>query len=381
MNTTRTSFAILALALTPALGFAQGEQPRTHTVKKGDTLWDLAQQYLGDPFKWPEIYRRNQTTIQDPNLIYPDQVIIISGDVVATAGTPPDSAGVGAPVVTGDTMVAVDTTPVGGEMTQPRPAPPTMTIFNPDRFRVVRGERQELRIQEPAAAVRSGDFLQAPFMWDAAGVPGAGRVIEGSSTDGIGIQNTERPVQYMENVWLTVPQGAAGTREDRYILFRYGPVVQGQGRVIIPTGIVKVLADAQNGRAQAVLLAKFEDVFAGQMVMPLDTLSIAPGVHPTRVEFGLATRISYMYGEPVLPPVGHQIIFAAKASDGIAPGDQLTLSVPGGKASDGSDLPPLDVAVAQITRVTQWGASAIIIAQTDGGIVTGMAARVTGKMP
>ncbi len=370
------SLSLLLASLTPALAAAQGGESRTHTVKQGDTLWDLAQQYLGDPFKWPEIYRRNQSTIQDPNLIYPDQVIIISGDVVATAGTPADTTGVTMPNP-GDTTMVSDTT-----LPQQAPvAPPAMTIFNPDRFRVVRGERQSLRIQEPASAVRTGDYLQAPFMWDATGVVGAGQVTEGSSTDGIGIYNTERPIQYMENLYVRVPEGSAGARDERYLLFRYGPTILGQGRVVIPTGIVKVTTAAVNGRAQAVLLAKFEDVFAGHSVMALDTLTMAAGVYPTRVEFGLATTITYMYGEPVLPPVGHQLIFGAKASDGIVPGDQLTLQVAGNLAADGSQLPPQDVAVAQVTRVTPWGASAIIISQTDGGIKTGMTARLSGKMP
>lgn len=364
---------LAGLALAPALAAAQGA-PQTHTVKRGDTLWDLAQQYLGDPFRWPEIYRRNQATIQDPNLIYPDQVIIISGDVAPTPGTPDET-----PVVTEVPRDSLRMDSTGAEV--PASTPPSMTIFNPDRFRVVRGERQSLRIQEPAAAVRVGDYLQAPFMWDAAGVSGSGRVIEGSSTDGIGITNTQRPIQYMEDVWVSMPQGVTADADTRVLVFRYGPTVEGQGRVVIPTGIVRVIGTGADGRARGTVVAKFEDIFAGQQVMPMDTLNIAPGTYPTRVEFGLATKIAYMYGEPVLPPVGHQIIFAARASDGLVPGDQLTLSVPGGVASDGSQLPAQDVAIAQVTRVTQWGASAIIMSQTDGGIVTGMAARVTGKMP
>jgi hypothetical protein len=369
---------LVGLVLTPALAAAQGET-RTHTVKTGDTLWDLAQLYLGDPFKWPEIYRRNQSTIQDPNLIYPDQVIIISGDVMPTAGTPADTAMAAEQPV--DTM-AMDSLMMDSTGGQVEPvAPPSMTIFNPDRFRVVRGERQSLRIQDPASAVRAGDFLQAPFMWADNGVGGAGRIIEGSSTDGIGITNTERPIQYMEQLWLSVPDGVPGMRNDRLLVFRYGPRVSGQGRVVIPTGIVRLSGDAANGRAQAIVIAKFEDIFVDQGVMPLDTLQMDAGVYPQRVEFGLATRISYMYGEPVLPPVGHQVIFAANEGDGLKPGDQITLMVPGGKAADGTELPPQDIAVAQITRVTQWGASAIIMSQTDGGIITGMAGRVTGKMP
>lgn len=366
---------LAGLVLAPAAGLAQGAEPRTHTVKQGDTLWDLAQLYLGDPFRWPEIYRRNQSTIQDPNLIYPDQVIIISGEVEPTPGTPPDTA----VAVEAPAMDSLHMDSTGAEV--PQAAPPSMTIFNPDRFRVVRGERQALRIQEPASAVRVGDYLQAPFMWEAGGVAGAGRVIEGSSTDGIGITNTQRPIQYMEDVWVQLPQGLQAEHDTRVLIFRYGPTVQGQGRVVIPTGIVRLTGAPADGRARGTVVAKFEDVFAGQQVMAMDTLSIAPGVFPSRVEFGVATTVAYMYGEPVLPPVGHQIIFAAKASDGIVPGDQLTLSVPGVPAADGTAMPAQDVAVAQVTRVTPWGASAIIISQTDGGVVTGMAARVTGKMP
>ena len=37
-----------------------------HVVKKGDTLWDLAQYYLKDPFRWPEIFRRNTDVVENP---------------------------------------------------------------------------------------------------------------------------------------------------------------------------------------------------------------------------------------------------------------------------------------------------------------------------
>ncbi|MEO0141794.1 MAG: LysM peptidoglycan-binding domain-containing protein [candidate division WOR-3 bacterium] len=52
-------------------------QETTHTVKPGDTLWDIAGFYYQNPFLWPYIWRANLTQIEDPHWIYPDQVFVI----------------------------------------------------------------------------------------------------------------------------------------------------------------------------------------------------------------------------------------------------------------------------------------------------------------
>jgi hypothetical protein len=47
-----------------------------HTIVKGDTLWDLAAHYLGDPFLWPQIWERNPY-IKDSHWIYPGDPVVI----------------------------------------------------------------------------------------------------------------------------------------------------------------------------------------------------------------------------------------------------------------------------------------------------------------
>ncbi len=50
--------------------------PEQYTVKKGDTLWDLSNKFLSQPWYWPEIWYMNPQ-VQNPHLIYPSDVIKI----------------------------------------------------------------------------------------------------------------------------------------------------------------------------------------------------------------------------------------------------------------------------------------------------------------
>ncbi len=47
----------------------------THRVVSGDTLWDIAAHYLGNPFQYPELARLSR--IRNPDLIYPEDIIRI----------------------------------------------------------------------------------------------------------------------------------------------------------------------------------------------------------------------------------------------------------------------------------------------------------------
>ena len=375
-----STLVLVGLVLLPLPGLAQGTT-QTHTVKKGDTLWDLAQQYLGDPFKWPEIYRRNTATVQDPNLIYPAQVLLITGDLVATPGMPADSAG--AQAIPG--VPAMPMAPAAGvPPADPAPdlvvSPPSMTIFNPDRFTVVRGERQSLVIGRRPTPVRAGDYARAPFLWDEAGLTGTGSVGSAVSSQSVAPTRFSRPAQLLERVYVKVPANSAGAAKERYVSFRYGPTIAGEGRIVIPTGVFELRTAAQNGVAEAVLVTAYEEVNEGQELIPADQAGMTAG-EPARVEFGLRTTVLWLSNEPIVPSLGQQMILAAGASDGLVPGDQVTLQMESGKDASGVPLPPGEVAVLQVTRVTTWGASAILIGQTDGVVKPGMAGRVTAKMP
>ncbi len=48
----------------------------THTVKKGDTLWDICEQYYGDSSLWPKLWEMN-SFITNPHLLSPGDVITL----------------------------------------------------------------------------------------------------------------------------------------------------------------------------------------------------------------------------------------------------------------------------------------------------------------
>ena len=58
----------------PPSEFPEGST--VHRVVPGDTLWDLANTYLGDPYLWPQIWERNPY-IKDSHWIYPGDPIAI----------------------------------------------------------------------------------------------------------------------------------------------------------------------------------------------------------------------------------------------------------------------------------------------------------------
>lgn len=48
-----------------------------HVVKSGESLSKIAKHYYGDPMKYKQIFNANTNILSNPDIIHPDQVLII----------------------------------------------------------------------------------------------------------------------------------------------------------------------------------------------------------------------------------------------------------------------------------------------------------------
>ncbi|MGI6028371.1 MAG: LysM peptidoglycan-binding domain-containing protein [Candidatus Heteroscillospira sp.] len=55
-----------------------------YTVVKGDSLWKIAQKYLGSGQQWTELYEMNRAAIKDPDLIFVGQALTIPGNTAVS---------------------------------------------------------------------------------------------------------------------------------------------------------------------------------------------------------------------------------------------------------------------------------------------------------
>ncbi|MCK4593422.1 LysM peptidoglycan-binding domain-containing protein [bacterium] len=79
----RTILILAALIILLTVLTAGGRHPdpdRVYTVQRGDTLWDLAEEFLGSPWLWPLIWQANPELVEHPHWIYPGEEFLVYRD-------------------------------------------------------------------------------------------------------------------------------------------------------------------------------------------------------------------------------------------------------------------------------------------------------------
>ncbi len=384
----RTLGPLLAAALiAPAALTAQqatggASVPQTHTVVKGETLWGLAQQLLGDPYRWPEIYDLNKANIANPHWIYPAQVFKLPGAVtsVAVTVTPP----AGPPPV--DTVTNATPKPIAAPSPSAAPTANPMTertVFQ-HQSRAPSAAASKRETAAPLPTVLPGEYFTAPYVVSAAAIPGAGRILQSGDLDPQGHVDSRTILKAYDNVIVDPPAGSTGAKGEQYVALRRGPSIPGVGQVMIPLAVLQVTSPRTGADAVMTQVVKlYGELNPDAVLVPIDSSAPSSTMRPSPVAEGQLTDVKWVLAEPVLPTVNSYVVLGLTTADGVKPGDEFVIFTarhPGASPSDPAS-PEIPIGRAKAVRVTAFGTTAIVTAQLQPAINVGVLARVSAKMP
>jgi len=301
--------------------------PDAYIIQKGDTLWDLAGKWLGDPHLWPQVWDQNRY-ILDSHWIYPGDPLGIPAkpNVVPPEGPPPSAEG----------------QPTEGEGTETAAAEPPPTTGEPE--------------SHPAAPPTPAMMQLA----DEHDLYCSGWVDPEHHPSTLVVAGSEREKMMNGNgdiVYLNQGRNQGISAGSEYIAIRPDhPVVhpathEAIGVYLQRMGHVRVLCTQEN-TATALIVGSCEDIRPGDELlpwkeMPSPMLERIPGVDACSEPSGLAQGWVVDGGADDLMSVGTGNVVATDLGDGagIRPGSVLTLY------RDNGELPRIVLGQAVVLSV------------------------------
>ena len=316
---------------------------RVHVVRSGDTLWDLARQYLADPFLWPEIFRLNTDVVRDPRWIYPNERLVLPPGVTAAAQREPEH-----------------TVFYQGPQNSSR-----------DRLTILPAGSAEYPV------VRTGDYYRAGFVASDREIAPVGRVTEVVSPTVVPLD--EQPaIQVYDRVYVAGLPGAGPRLGDRVQVVRPTRELRPYGRVWVPTGVGTV-ANVDENVATVVVIRMYDAVRSGDLVVPMAAFPVRSGVMPV-ASTGLQGRI-FAFEKPHPAQAIEEIAFLDVGRQaGVKEGDEFEVFMPR-ERRDWGTRPEIPVARLQVVKVTESTASARITNLQQPAIVVGQPVRRVAAMP
>ncbi len=401
----RLRLCVVLAALTLPLAAGAQARPETHTVRPGDTLWDLARQYLGDPFLWPEIYRLNTNVVEDPHWIYPNEVLRLSGgaDVAAVPATD-------TPLPAGGPPVAVEAQPQAGVPAEEAPAeaaaeePAAAGLAEPqvadiaeepvsddrddvdltplvgDRRRLGQvGPSLELALERNYRPIRRSEFYSSGFLTEDQQLP-FGRVLGTTTPLQIEEVSARTTATLHARIGIVPPVGGTYQVGDTLMVGLVRQTVEGYGQVVAPTGLVRVV-DVSRPENVAEVIATYAPVRDHQVVLPAERFVDPGNVRPVPISDGVqANLLAHRDRQPLTGP--QDVVFLNRGrKDGVAIGDLFELRQRARSRVDMATVTDDPMGTVQVVHVGERTATARVVSVVHPDIPPGTEARQIAKLP
>lgn len=360
MSTTPFStrgIAALAILCTVAVQPALAQQPtqptqqKEHTVRAGDTLWDLARFYFSDPYRWPLIYDANKGVVENPHRIFPTETLIIPG-------LQPDA-----------TAVVVEQEPAAGP--------------NRSRFYtapVALGPTLISSEQISTSLVQPNEWIGAPWIADSAELTLNGKVFKPIDPRNQGDKLLTRFHPQEDLILTTV---GTGMKAGDYLLaIRLLRNLRGHGWIVEPQAILRVDSVGPT-RAVAFIETQFADLRVGDWTMALPAVPGMPADDLTPVSGGpVGEMIDFMMDQPLVGTDEFAFVTLG-GSQGITIGDELLAYIPERRASSKGPemLPEQEVGRMRVIKVTDDVSTVRVIGLKTPSMRKGLPVRVNRKAP
>jgi hypothetical protein len=341
--------------------------PETHTVREGDTLWDLSGRYFGDPLLWPEIYRQNTMVVEDPHWIYPGEVLRLSG-----------AEGISAiPQDVGPAGQVVDVADVRGQDDEQGPLQTGLfrrrSMVDPDQASLAAYQTS------PPKPLNANEFYSSGFLTEGRSFP-FGKLIGPVTPKEIGATRMQETAQLFTKIFVDPPSGGTYQIGDSLLLVMVARDVGGYGRIVVPTGLARV-TEIDGERNIAEVVAVFGDIRARQRVLLVEPFSDPGEVRPLPIEDGIQARFLASRDNQILKGPLDFVFLDKGRQEGVALGDIFELyaspSERGGVESDIDEI----MATVRVVHLGDRSATARVLAVMAPDISKGTPARQTAKLP
>lgn len=343
------------LAAAP-LAAQQGAPEREHTVRRGDTLWDLARAYFSNPFLWPVIYDANRAVVSNPHRIYPAERLVIPGVTAngVAAGGLPGAAG-----------MAPDAAWVQPEPTRFLRAPGGASA------RALDGLEETVR-----PLVRAAEYRSTP--WLASGETVGVRARVARLVDPAGVSDRmPTMLQPRDRVYLEALAGPAPVAGDSLLIVRIGRAIGGHGQVVQPLGMLHV-DSVPDGVPSATLVRQFGDARIGDVIVTPGAVPVLPTVHHGEAGDGAqrGVLLEFVTEHAMYGAADYGFIDLGRAQ-GVAVGDELSVYVPPPPAD--VRLPATAVATVRVIRVEGNSATVRVVGVNTTALAPGLPVRLVRR--